>query len=93
MPVGNGSWSTVSPEDSRPSPWGDGNGTVLVAVAENASAGQRTGSATIAGQAYGVTQDGQTAAACNYAISPVTLSASALGGPGSVSITTAAGCS
>ena len=90
---GNGSWITVSPEDSRPSPWGDGNGTVVVVVAENPSAGPRTGSATIGGQTFGVTQDGQAAAACPYAISPATQSASALGGPGSVSINTAAGCS
>jgi len=90
---GNGSWITVSPEDSRPSPWGDGNGTVVVVVAENPAAGPRTGSATIGGQTFGVTQDGQAAAACPYAISPATQSASALGGPGSVSINTAAGCS
>jgi hypothetical protein len=90
---GNGSWITVQPEDDHPSPWGDGNGTVLVVVAENTSAGPRTGSAIIAGQTLGVTQDGRAAAACTYAISPATQSASALGGPGSVSITTAAGCS
>ena len=90
---GNGSWITVEPEDGRPSPWGDGNGTVLVVVAENTSAGPRTGSATIAGQTLGVTQDGQAAAACTYAISPATQSASALGGPGGVSIIAAAGCS
>jgi hypothetical protein len=51
------------------------------------------GSATIAGQTLGVTQDGQAAAACTYAISPAAQSSSALGGPGGVSITTVAGCS
>jgi len=90
---GNGSWITVGPEDSRPSPWGDGNGTVVVVVAANTSAGPRTGSATIAGQTFGVTQDGQTAAACAYTISPAVQSAGALGGAGSVSINTPAGCS
>ena len=90
---GNGSWITVGPEDSRPSPWGDGNGTVVVVVAGNASAGPRTGSATIGGQTFGVAQDGQAAAACAYAISPSTQSVGALGGAGSVSINTAAGCS
>jgi hypothetical protein len=90
---GNSSWVTVSPEDSRPSPWGDGNGTVVVVVAENASAGPRTGGAMIGGQTFGVTQDGLAAAACTYSISPAAQSASALGGPSSVSITTAAGCS
>jgi hypothetical protein len=90
---GNGSWLTVGPEDSRPSPWGDGNGTVVVVVAENASADPRTGSATIAGRTFGVVQDGQAAAGCTYAISPATQSASALGGPGSVSIAAAPWCS
>jgi hypothetical protein len=90
---GNGSWITVGPEDSGPSPWGDGNGTVVVVVAVNPSAGPRTGSATIGGQTFGVTQDGQAAAACTYAISPAVQSAGALGGPGSASINTAAGCS
>lgn len=90
---GNGSWITVGPEDSRPSPWGDGNGTIVVVIAANASAGPRTGSATIAGQPFGVTQDGQTAAACTYAISPAAQSAGALGGAGSVSVNTSAGCS
>ena len=90
---GNGSWITAQPEDDRPSPWGDGNGTVLVVVAENTAAGPRTGSATIGGQTFGVAQDGQAAAACAYAISPATQSAGALGGAGSVSINTAAGCS
>lgn len=90
---GNGSWITVGPEDSGPSPWGDGNGTVVVLVAENASAGPRTGNATVGGQTFGVTQDGQAAAACTYAIGPAAHAVSASGGPGSVSITTAAGCS
>ena len=90
---GNGSWITVGPEDSRPSPWGDGNGTVVVVVAGNTSADPRTGSATIGGQTFGVAQDGQAAAACAYTISPATQSAGALGGAGSVSINTAAGCS
>ena len=90
---GNGSWITAQPEDNRPSPWGNGNGTVLVVVAENTAAGPRIGSATIGGRIFGVTQDGQATAACTYAISPATQWASALGAPGSVSINTAAGCS
>jgi len=90
---GNGSWITVVPDDESTSPCCNGNGSVFVVVAVNTSAGPRTGSATIGGQTFGVTQDGQTAAACTYAIGPATQSASALGGPGSVSINTAAGCS
>ncbi len=90
---GNGNWITVGPDNDSTSACCNGNGTVWVLVEVNTSAGPRTGSATIAGQTFGVTQDGQAAAACTYAISPATQSASALGGPGSVSITTAAGCS
>ncbi len=90
---GNGSWITVQPEEGRPSPWGDGNGTVLVVVAENTSAGPRTGSAVIGGQTLGVTQDGMATPACQYALTPTTQSIVAVGGSGSVSIATAAGCS
>ena len=90
---GNGNWITVGPDDDSTSACCNGNGTVWVLVEVNTSAGPRTGSATIAGQTFGVTQDGQVAAGCTYAISPATLSAGALGGPGSVSINAAAGCS
>ena len=90
---GNGSWITVVPDDDSTSACCNGNGTVWVLVAVNTSAGPRTGSATIGGQTFGVTQDGQAAAACTYAIDPATQPAGALGGPGSVSINTAAGCS
>jgi hypothetical protein len=90
---GNGSWITVQPEDDHPSPWGDGNGTVLVVVAENTSAGPRTGSATIAGQTLGVTQDGTATAACQYALAPAVQSIGPVGGGAQVVVTTAAGCS
>lgn len=90
---GNGAWITVAADDDSTSPCCNGNGSVWVLVAANPAAGPRTGSATIAGQTFGVTQDGQAAVACSYGISPATLSAGALGGPGSVSIDTAAGCS
>jgi len=90
---GNGSWITVQPEDDRPSPWGDGNGTVLVVVAENTSAGPRTGTAVIAGRTLGVTQDGTATPACQYALTPTAQSISAVGGGAHVSVSTAAGCS
>ncbi len=68
---GNGDWITVEPEESRPSPWGDGNGTVLVVVAENRSSLPRSGVAVIAGQPVTVTQDGVDVAACRYGVAPL----------------------
>jgi hypothetical protein len=90
---GNGSWITVVPDPDGTSPWGNGPSRVYVLVEANASAGPRTGSAVIAGQTLGVTQDGMATPACQYALTPATQSIAAVGGSGSVSIATAAGCS
>ena len=56
------SWLTVTSGAS-----GSGNGTVALTVAANTVATARTGTATIAGQTFTVTQ---AAAACTYAINP-----------------------
>jgi hypothetical protein len=77
-------WLTVTSGAS-----GSGNGTVTLSAAVNASTASREGTATIAGQAFTVSQAGAT---CAYALSPTGASASAAGGPGSVDVTTAAGC-
>lgn len=90
---GNGDWITVEPEDSRPSPWGDGNGTVLVVVAENRSGQPRTGTAVIAGQAVTVTQDGTETPACQYAVTPASQSVPASGGARTASLATGPTCS
>jgi hypothetical protein len=77
-------WLTISGTAS-----GSGNGTVNVAASANTAVTQRVGTLTIAGKTFTVTQ---AAAACVYAISPVSQSVAAAGGTGSVAITTVAGC-
>jgi hypothetical protein len=86
------SWLQVVAE-SEGAPNGNGNGSVEAHIAANPDAGPRTGQASIAFQTLTVTQDGQSATACTYALSPASQSANAAGAAGSVSINTAAGCS
>lgn len=69
---------------------GSGNGTVNFTVAANTATTSRTGTMTVAGQTFTVTQSGLS---CSYSISPTSQSFTASGGQGSVSVTTIAGCS
>ena len=78
----NPDWLTITSGAS-----GSGNGTVAFSVAANPGAA-RTGTLTIAGQTFTVNQ----AAACSFSIAPNSLNVDASGGPGSSSITAAAGC-
>ena len=66
---------------------GVGNGTVRLTVSAT-SGGSRTGTATIAGQPFTVTQG----SGCAYSISPTSASAAAGGGSGSVTVTAGSGC-
>lgn len=66
---------------------GIGPGTVVINVAAN-SGTQRIGQITIAGQNYGVTQEGP----CTASLDPVVRSYTAAGGPGVVELITGAGC-
>ena len=59
-------------------------------IAANTAASQRTGTVSIAGQTFTVTQ---AAGVCAYTVTPGTLSVSAAGLTSSFSISTAAGCS
>ena len=67
---------------------GDGNGTVTVAVAAN-TGDSRTGTATIAGQVFTVTQD----PACTFSITPTSQTFDSGAGSGTVAVITLAGCS
>jgi hypothetical protein len=84
--VSNAAWITVTSGSS-----GTGSGSVGYSVANNASTSQRTGTITIAGQTFTVTQAGTTPS-CTYSIAPTSVSVVAGGGTGSVSVTTQAGC-
>ncbi|MBI3940904.1 MAG: BACON domain-containing protein, partial [Acidobacteria bacterium] len=67
---------------------GSGAGTVNYAVAANTGAG-RTGTLTVAGQTFTVTQ---AAGDCAYSITPTSQAFAAAGGTATVSVTTTAGC-
>ena len=81
----NDSWITITAGSN-----GTGNGTVNYSVSANTSTGQRTGTMTIAGETFTITQEGLT---CSFSISPVSQSFDSTGGTGSVNITTQNGCS
>jgi hypothetical protein len=68
---------------------GSGNGALNYSISSNTSTSARTGTMTIAGKTFTVTQDGLS---CSYSISPVTENFSSSGGSGSVSVTTQDGC-
>jgi hypothetical protein len=78
-------WITISAGAS-----GNGAGTVSLRITANTGP-QRTGTVTIAGQTYTVTQPDATST-CAYTIAPTTQSSPANGGTGSVTVTTTSGC-
>lgn len=81
----NDLWITVTTGNT-----GSGNGTVTFSVSANTGSTARTGTITIAGQIFTVTQSGIVP--CSYTISPTTLSYASSGGLGSVNVTTAGTC-
>lgn len=81
----NATWITITGGSS-----GSGNGTVSFSVAANPGPA-RTGTITVAGQTFVVSQAG-TGAACTYAVSPTTLSVAAAGGSVSVGVSSQSGC-
>ncbi len=80
----NAAWLTISGGAS-----GSGNGTVSYAVAVNPNCTGRSGSLTIAGKTFTVTQSAGTGVA---ALSPTAATTSAGAGGGSISVTNGAGC-
>ena len=78
-------WLTVTAGAS-----GSGPGTVSYSVAQNTSTAARTGTMTIAGQTFTVTQAG--AAACSYTIAPTSRSSPAAGETATVAVSTTSLC-
>jgi hypothetical protein len=78
----NDAWITITGGNS-----GNGNGTVAYSIAANTGAA-RTGTITIAGQAYTISQ----ASGCAYSISPPRSSIAEGGGTGIIVIIAGAGC-
>jgi len=81
--ISNADWITVTGGAS-----GSGNGTVSYSVSAN-SGTARTGTMTIAGQTFTVSQSAQS---CTYALGASSASFTTAGGSGSVGITAPAGC-
>jgi hypothetical protein len=69
---------------------GSGSGSVTYLVAANSSTTSQTGTITIAGQTFTVTQAG---ALCTYTLSSTGVSFSSTGGTGTINVTAGAGCS
>jgi hypothetical protein len=81
--VSGASWITITTGAA-----GSGNGTVSYSVAANTATSTRSGTMTIAGQSFTVTQ-----AAGSYSISPTSASFPATGGSGSIGVTAPVGAS
>ena len=80
----NASWISVTGGASTVGP-----GTVTFSVGANSATTNRTGTLTIAGTTFTVTQ---AAAPCSFAISPSSQSVTASGGSGTVTVTAGSGC-
>ena len=78
-------WITVTPPAS-----GTGSANIAYSVAANSSTAARTGSITIAGRPFTVTQDG--ASACSVQLDPTTATFNPIGGNATVRVTAPAGC-
>lgn len=77
----NAPWLTVT------SGSGTGGGTVTLSASANTTGAPRTGTATVAGHTFVMNQN-----ACNYAVSPASVSASAGGTSSNAFISTTLGC-
>jgi uncharacterized repeat protein (TIGR03803 family) len=72
---------------------GTGNGTVNYSVAANTSTNDLTGTMTIAGQTFTVTESGTTSSGgCTYTLSATNAALAAAGGSDSVTVITSNGC-
>ncbi|MBV6343263.1 DUF1566 domain-containing protein, partial [Candidatus Magnetobacterium casense] len=84
----NVAWITINAGSS-----GSGNGNVSYTVAANTGTSSRTGTMTIAGQAFTVTQAAATPTCTSYTITPTSKSFPSSVGTDSVSVTANTGCS
>ncbi|MCW5977378.1 MAG: DUF2341 domain-containing protein [Bryobacteraceae bacterium] len=81
----NAAWISITSGGS-----GSGDGTVEYAVTASSGSSSRSGTLTIAGKTFTLTQAGD--ASCSYAISPTQASAASGASTGSVAVTSASGC-
>ncbi len=71
---------------------GSGSGTATIQVAANASSATLSGTITVAGQSFSITQAGAQTS-CTYSIYPVGQAFTVPGGTGTIAITAGSGCS
>jgi hypothetical protein len=83
-----GSWDWIGISSGTS---GTGNGRVSYIVLANNTGSSRTGTLSIAGQTFTITQ--QAGGACTYSISPFGIIFGKAGGSDSVNVTTTSGCS
>jgi hypothetical protein len=81
----NASWITLTSPAS-----GSGNDVVTYALRENFAASPRTGTISIAGQTFTITQNGINN--CTFSISPTSKSFAKNGGTGTVNVAASSGC-
>jgi hypothetical protein len=90
--TGSCSWTAVSQSSFitvNTGKSGTGNGTVGFTVAANPNSGQRTGTMTIAGLTFHVSQDGTK---CSYSITPTSNTLGSSASTNNVNVTASAGC-
>ena len=80
-------WIVVSGGSS-----GVGNGAVVYAVTANTGSSLRSGSITIGGQTFAITQAGAVTTGCSYSLPVTTSSFTAQGGAGSMAVSASPGC-
>jgi hypothetical protein len=79
----NAAWITVAPPSAH-----EGSGNVALSIAHNPSTSSRVGMANVAGKAFRVTQAG----ACQYSVTPTTVSLGSAAGTAGVSVSAGVGC-
>ena len=84
--VSNAPWITITSAGN-----GTGNGSVAYTVGANTGAA-RTGTLTVAGHPFTVTQAAAAGSLCTYTIAPMNQNAPASASTGSVTVTSGAGC-
>lgn len=83
--ISNSPWVTLTSNST-----GTGNGTVNYSVSANSASSSRSGTMTIVGKTFTVSQSGGP---CTYSISPSSQFIGSSGGTGSISVTAPSGCS
>jgi M6 family metalloprotease-like protein len=84
MASSNATWISITSGAN-----GSGSGTLTYSAGANSTQSQRSGTLTIAGQTFSVTQD---AHGCTYSLTPANASFPESGGTGSFTVTSPAGC-